>query len=61
MKFIFDVYNNSVKGIIEVEAKDDQDAIQQITGMGLKFSSMRPSICVYKIQYAMVDHKRWIK
>ena len=59
MKFIFDVYNKDVKGIIEVNAFDDQDAIEKVTKLGLKFSSMRPELCVYHIQYAMKDTKRW--
>ena len=37
MKFIFDVYNKDVKGIIEVNAFDDQDAIEKVTKLGLKF------------------------
>ena len=60
MKFIFDVYNKDIKGIIEVTAKDDQDAINKVSELGLKFSSMRPSLCVYHIQYTMKDTKRWI-
>ena len=59
MKFIFDVYNKDVKGIIEVNASGDQDAIEKVAKLGLKFSSMRPEICVYHIQYAMKDTKRW--
>lgn len=31
MKFIFDVYNKDVKGIIEVNASDDQDDIDKVT------------------------------
>ena len=58
MKFIFDVYNKDVKGIVEVNASGDQDAIEKVTKLGLKFSSMRPEICVYHIQYAMKDTKR---
>ena len=46
MKFIFDVYNEYTKGIIEITAKDDQDAINKVSNLGLKFSSMRPDICV---------------
>lgn len=59
MKYIFDVYTKDVKGIVEVEASDDQEAIAKVTKLGLKFSSMRPSICVYHIQYAMNDVNRW--
>ena len=59
MKFVFDGYILVVKGIIEVNASDDQDAIEKVTKLGLKFSSMRPHICVYHIQYAMKDTKRW--
>ena len=59
MKFIFDVYNEYTKGIIEILAKDDQDAINKVAELGLKFSSMRPDICVYHIQYAMKDTKLW--
>ena len=58
-KYIFDVYNKDVKGIIEVTASDDQGAIEIVNKLGLKFSSMRPDICVYHIQYAMKDTKRW--
>ena len=36
MKFIFDVYNKDVKGIIEVNASGDQDAIEKVTKLGLK-------------------------
>lgn len=60
MKFIFDVYNEYTKGIIEITAKDDQDAINKVSKLGLKFSSMKPDICVYQIQYARKDIKRWI-
>lgn len=59
MKFIFDVYNGYTKGIIEITAKDDQDAINKVSELGLKFSSMRPEICVYHIQYTMKDTKGW--
>ena len=59
MKFVFDVYNEYTKGIIEITAKDDQDAINKVAKLGLKFSSMRPDICVYHIQYTMKDTKRW--
>ena len=59
MKFVFDVYNEYTKGIIEITAKDDQDAINKVTELGLKFSSMRPNICVYHIQYAMKDNSLW--
>ena len=34
MKFIFDVYNKDVKGIIEVNASGDQDAIEKVTKLG---------------------------
>lgn len=58
-KYVFDVYNKDVKGIIEVTASDDQGAIEIVNKLGLKFISMRPDICVYHIQYAMKDTKRW--
>ena len=53
MKYVFDVYTTNVRGIIEVEAKDDQDAIDKVNKLGLKFKSMREHICIYKIQYAI--------
>ena len=59
MKFIFDVYNEYTKGIIEITAKDDQDAINKVGKLGLKFSSMRPEICVYHIEYTRKDSNRW--
>ena len=59
MKYIFDVHSKGVNGIIEVEASGDQEAIAKVNNLGLKFSSMRPSICVYHIQYTMKDTKRW--
>lgn len=59
MKFIFDVYNEYAKGIIEITAKDDQDAINKIGKLGLKFSSMKPAICIYHIEYTRKDTKRW--
>lgn len=52
MKYIFDVYADNVKGIIEVEARDDQEAIAKVNKLGLKFNRMREHICIYKIQYA---------
>lgn len=58
-KYIFDVYTKGVKGIIEVEALDDQEAIAEVDKLGLKFSYMRPHICVYHIQYAMKDVNRF--
>lgn len=58
-KYIFDVYTKDVKGIVEVEASDDQEAITKVNKLNLKFSSMRPSICVYHIQYTMKDVNRW--
>ena len=51
MKYVFDVYTNDVKGIIEVEAKDDQDAITKVNNLGLKFSRMIEHTCIYRIQY----------
>ena len=51
LKYVFDVYTTDVKGIIEVEAKDDQDAIAKVNKFGLKFNRMREHICIYKIQY----------
>lgn len=59
MKYIFEVYKDGVNGIIEVIAKDDQDAIKKVNGMGLKFSSMKSAISIYKIQYAMQNTNRW--
>ena len=59
MKYIFDVYSKGVNGIVEVEASDDQEAIKVVSKMGLKFSSMRPHICVYHIQYVMKGAKHW--
>ena len=52
LKYVFDVYTTSVKGIIEVEAKDEQDAIAKVNKLGLKFKCIREHICIYKIQYA---------
>lgn len=57
LKYIFDVYTTDVKGIIEVEAKNDQDAIDKVNKLGLKFSRMIEHICVYKIQYT--SPKKW--
>ena len=59
MKYIFEVYKDGVCGIIEVVAKDDQEAIKKVNGMGLKFSSMKSAIGIYKIQYAMQNMNRW--
>lgn len=59
MKYIFDVYTKDVKGIIEVEASEDQEAIAKVNKLGLKFSSIRPHICVYHIQYAMKEVNRF--
>ena len=59
MKFIFDVYNEHTKGIIEVTAKDDQDAINKVAKLGLKFSSMKTAICIYHIEYTRKDSNRW--
>ena len=53
LKYVFDVYTTNVRGIIEVEAKDDQDAIDKVNKLGLKFKSMREHICIYKIQYTI--------
>ena len=58
-KYIFDVYTKYMKGIIEVEASNDQEAIAKVNKLGLKFYYMRPSICVYHIQYAMKDVNRF--
>lgn len=58
-KCIFDVYMKDVKGVVEVESSDDQGAIAKVNKSGLKFSSMRPNICVYHIQYAMKDVNRF--
>lgn len=59
MKYIFEVYKDGVSGIIEVVAKDDQEAIKKVNNMGLKFSSMKSAISIYKIQYAMQNTNRW--
>lgn len=59
MSYIFDVYGNGVSGIIEVSAKDSEDAIKKVNNLGLKFSSMRDKISIYKIQYSMVNTKQW--
>lgn len=59
MKYIFEVYKDGVSGIIEVVAKDDQEAIKKVNSMGLKFSSMKSAICIYKIQYAMQNTNMW--
>jgi hypothetical protein len=59
MKYIFNIYNNDLNGIIEVEAPNDQKAIEIVNNLGLKFNSMQPSICVYKIQYTSVNTKKW--
>ena len=59
MKYIFEVYKDGVSGIIEVVAKDDQEAIQKVNSTGLKFSSMKSAISIYKIQYAMQNTNRW--
>jgi hypothetical protein len=53
------VYGNGVSGIIEVSAKDSEDAIKKVNNLGLKFSSMRNSISIYKIQYSMINTKKW--
>ena len=57
MKYVFDVYTDNVKGIIEVEARDDQDAIAKVNKLGLKFSRMVASNGIFKIQYA--NCKKW--
>ena len=44
MSYIFDVYGNGISGIIEVSAKDSEDAIKKVNSLGLKFKSMRDSI-----------------
>lgn len=59
MSYIFDVYGNGVSGIIEVSAKDSEDAIKKVNDLGLKFSSMRDSILIYKIQYTTSNTKKW--
>ena len=57
LKYVFDVYTTDVKGIIEVEAKDDQDAVAKVSKLGLKFKCMREHICIYKVQYT--PPKKW--
>lgn len=59
MSYIFDVYGNGVSGIIEVSAKDSEDAINKVNNLGLKFKSMRNSLLIYKIQYSIVNTKKW--
>ena len=59
MSYIFDVYRDSLAGIIEVSAKNPEDAIKKVNDLGFKFSSMRDSISIYKIQYSMVNTKKW--
>ena len=59
MSYIFNVYRDGVSGIIEVSAKDPEDAIKKVNNLGLKFSSMRDSISIYKIQYSMVNTNKW--
>ena len=59
MIYIFDVYGSGISGIIEVSAKDSEDAIKKVNNLGLKFSSMRNSISIYKIQYSMINTKKW--
>ena len=59
MNYIFDVYGNGVSWIIEVSAKDLEDAIKKVNNLGLKFSSMRNSISIYKIQYSMINTNKW--
>ena len=58
MSYIFDVYGNGISGIIEVSAKDSEDAINKVNNLGLKFSSMRDSVSIYKIQYSMINTKK---
>ena len=59
MSYIFHVYRDSMAGIIEISAKDPEDAIKKVNNLGLKFSSMRDSISIYKIQYSMINTKKW--
>ena len=59
MSYIFNIYGNGISGIVEVQAKDPEDAIKKVNNLGLKFSSMRDSISIYKIQYSMIDTKKW--
>lgn len=59
MKFIFDVYTDSIKGIIEVTASDDQEAINKVNKLGLKFSSMRQDLGIYSIQYTSKYNSRF--
>lgn len=59
MSYIFDVYGNGITGIIEVSAKDSEDAIKKVNNLGLKFKYMRNSISIYKIQYSMINTNKW--
>ena len=56
MKYIFEVYKDGVSGIIEVVAKDDQEAIHIVKQLGLNFKSMREPITSYSILYAMKNY-----
>ena len=58
MIYIFHVYRDSLAGIIEVSAKNPEDAIKKVNDLGFKFSSMRKRISGYKIQYSMVNTKK---
>lgn len=58
MSYIFEVKSSNVKGIIEVFESDSDKAIHVVNKMGLKYTSMRPSICIYHIQYTM-KHNYW--
>ena len=59
MSYIFDVYGNGVSGIIEVSAKDSEDAIKKVNSLGLKFKSMKDKISIYNIQYTTASTKKW--
>ena len=58
MSYIFHVYRDSLAGIIEVSAKNPEDAIKKVNILGFKFSSVRKRIPGYKIQYLTVNTKK---
>lgn len=58
MSYIFHVYRDSMAGIIEISAKDPEDAIKKVTKLGFKFSAVRKKTSDYKIQYAIAKTKK---
>ena len=58
MSYIFHVYRDSIAGIIEVSAKDPEDAIKKVNNLGFKFSAVRKKISGYKIQYSIANTKK---